>query len=231
MITNKLSILLGSMLALTASSSFAIVSFTETFNTDASNWLNGESTAPTYHATGGVEDSGYISYTPADFNSGAGGFGDPLALFFRGNASADASGDAFVGNWLADNVQTFSVAVRHNYSSDLTFYSRIAGFGGAGASLANDALYTIAPNTWTTITIAIEDSNPPFASYGSSSFSGVFSNVQNLQLGMYLPANTDFSGLTMGIDNVGVAVPEPSTYALITGVAVAGMLLLRRRKA
>jgi hypothetical protein len=215
-------------LALSGHSARAVSNFTETFNTGASNWLTGASTAPTFNATGGVGDSGYISYSPADFNSGTGGFGDPLAIFFRGNASADASADAFVGNWLGAGVITLSLVVQHNYSETLNFYARIAGTGGAGASLANTATFAVAPNTWTPITISITDSNPPFSSYGSSTFNGVFTNVQNLQFGFYLPANTDISGLTVGIDNVATAVPEP-TSAFLLGLGL-GLAVLRRRR-
>jgi hypothetical protein len=214
--------------ALAGGSALAVSSFTETFDTSAGNWLNGASTAPTFNATGGVDNSGFISFSPADFNSGSGGFGDPLAIFFRGNASADASGDAFVGDWLGAGVVTLSLSIQHNYGTPLNFYARLAGTGGAGASLANSAAYTVAPNTWTPITITITDSNPPFASYGSSTFNGVFTNVQNLQFGFYLPPNTDISGLTVGVDNVTTTVPEP-TAAVLVGLGL-GLAALRRRR-
>ncbi|MEM1082782.1 MAG: PEP-CTERM sorting domain-containing protein [Verrucomicrobiota bacterium] len=226
MARHQFPLVLSSLIALTAAPALAVTTFVETFDTDDSNWVDEFSGTPTYFASGGVGDSGYISYTAPAFNSGAGGFGPPLKLMFRGNNADDASGDAFVGNWLADGVQTFSVAVRHNNTTPLNFYSRIASFGGAGASLS--AGFIVAPNTWTTINVPIVNSNPPFSSFGSSSFAGVFSNVQNLQLGLYLPANTDFDDLRMDIDNVGVTVPEPTTIAL-AGLGSA-MLLLRRRR-
>lgn len=212
-----------------AGAASAVTDFTETFDTDASNWLDGGSLAPTYYASGGIGDSGYISYEAPSFNSGTGGFGAPLNLMFRGNASNGASGGAFVGDWLADGVLTFSVSVRHDNDTALNLYTRIAGFGGAGASLASDPLYVLAPNTWTTITIPITDTNPPFSSYGSSTFAGVFSNVQNLQIGLYLPANTDFDGLTMDLDDVGITViPEPSTATLL-GLGLTLVAATRRR--
>jgi hypothetical protein len=216
--------------ALTAGSALAVSTFTETFDTDASNWLDGVSAAPTWNASGGVGDSGHISYLAPFFNSGSGGFGDPLRLMFRGNAADDASGGAFVGDWIADGVLTLSVAVRHNHSSALNLYTRIAGFGGAGASLANSAIYTIAPDTWTTITIPITDANPPFVSYGASNFEGVFSNVQNLQIGLYLPANTDFAALRMDLDDVAVLVPEPASLGMV-GLGLGTLMLGRRRRA
>jgi hypothetical protein len=209
--------------------SAAVVEYTETFDTNASGWLNGVSAAPTYNATGGVGNSGYIAYTTSFTSGTAGSFGaPPLQVLFRGNDAANASGDAFVGNWLTAGVQSFSVTVRHNYTSTLNLYARFdAGFG-AGASLAADPAYAIAPNTWTTITVPITDSNPPFSSYGAGSFSSVFANVQNVQLGLYVPPSTTFTDLRMDLDNVKVAIPEPTSVGLLAGGA--GMLMFRRRR-
>lgn len=216
--------------AFTATAPGLTVPFTETFDTGASNWLNGDSTAPTWSSTGGVDNSGYISWTAPEFTS-AGGFGDPLKLMFRGNNTADASGDAFVGDWISGGVIYLTLSVRHNYDTDLNFYARLAGSGGAGASVSNDdLLFAIAPNTWTTITIPITDSDPPFTSYGSSTFNGTFTNIQNLQFGLYLPDATTFTDLRMDIDNVSI-VPEPATSALlVAGALGAGLVAWRRRK-
>lgn len=212
-----------------ASSASAVTTFTETFNTNASNWLNVSSTAPAYSATGSIDNSGYIAHT-ASFTSGAsGGFpgASPLQLFFRGNNSANASNDAFVGNWIADGVQSLSVSVRHNYTSTLNLYARFDAGAGAAASLAQDPAYAIAPNTWTTLTIPIVNSNPPFVSYGAGSFNSVFSNVQNVQLGLYVPASTTFTNLTLDLDNVAVVTPEPATLGAL---ALGGLLLRRSRR-
>lgn len=215
------------VLVSTTGSASAVTPFTETFDTDASNWLDNDSTPgpPDYFASGGVDDSGYISFTAPSFNSGAGGFGDPLKIMFRGNASADASNDAFVGSWLGGGIQSFRVTIRHDHDATLNLYARIDAGAGAAASLAN--VYAIAPDTWTTITIPITDSNPPFTSYGAGSFNGVFSNVQNLQIGLYLPANTDFEALRLDLDDVGVLVPEPGSLSLL-GLGL-GTLALGRR--
>ena len=207
------------------------IPFTETFNTNASGWVNGNASpgAVTYNATGGIGNTGYISQA-LSFTSPAGGsFGaPPLQLFFRGNAADDASGDAFVGNWLTAGVSSFSVSHPHNYTSNLDFYARIAGSAGAGASVATG--YAIAPNTWTTITIPITNSNPPFLSFGSGTFSSAFSGVQNLQIGLYVPANTTFTDLTLDLDNVS-AVPEPATFGLIAMGALASLKRVRRPRA
>lgn len=215
-------------------SAFAVTNYTETFNTNASNWLNVDSTAPTYYSSGGVDGSGYISHTRTFTSLASGPFGaPPLQVMMRGNDAANASGDAFVGNWLADGVESLTVAVRHNYTSTLNLYARLDAGGGAAASLAFDPAFAIAPNTWTTITIPIVNSNPPFLSYGSAGsvpgagFNTIFSSMDNLQIGFYLPASTSFTDLTFDLDNVNV--PEPASLGVLALGAV-GLLGRRRRK-
>jgi hypothetical protein len=221
---------LGTAFAASAGSALAVTNFTETFNTNASNWLNVNSTAPTYNATGGIDDSGYISFTQSFTSGASGSFGaPPLQLFFRGNNSANASNDAFVGNWITSEVVSLTLSIRHGYTSALDLYARLDAGAGAGASLATG--YTIAPNTWTTITIPIQEGNPPFLSYGAGTFAGVFANIQNLQFGLYVPASTTFSNLKVDIDNVSVAVvPEPHEYALAFSALLGALILFRRRR-
>jgi hypothetical protein len=220
---------------------FSVVAFTETFNTGNSNWTNGQTDGSTggpvtWNESGGVGNSGYISYNSGDFTTGNGttypGF-DPVVtqLMFRANATNDASGDAFVGNWLGSGVVSLSLMVRHNYTETLNFYSRLTPGGGAGASLA--PVFAVAPNVWTEVSIPIIDSNPPFLSYGGGSpnanFNGVFSSMQNMTFGFYLPPQTDFTNFTMDIDNVTLTVPEPSTAFLIA-LGFGGLSALRRRR-
>lgn len=206
----------------------AVGAFTETFDTNASNWLNVASTAPTWNATGGVGNSGYISYSQSFTSGGSGPFGSPpLQLYFRGNDANNASGDAFVGNWIASGIQSMSVAVRHNYGSALSLYARLDGGAGQAASLAS--VYTIpAGSAWTTITIPITDANPPFLSYGAGTFASVFDGILNLQLGLYVPPGTSFTDLRMDLDNV--AIPEPTSLSLI-GLGLGALLVGRRRAA
>ena len=94
MLTRLLAPTLFALAATMTTSQALLVPFTENFASGASNWLNGSSAAPDWSATGGVDGGGYIS-APGAISSG--GFG---TIVFRGNASADASGDAFVGDWL-----------------------------------------------------------------------------------------------------------------------------------
>lgn len=200
----------------TAGEARAIGSFVETFDAGASGWVDGEFGVLTHHDTGGVEDSGYVSFTAPAFNAGTGGFGDPLKLMFRGNRSNAASGGAFAGDWLAGGAKRLRLSVRHDHANPLRLFVRIAGRFGAGASLANDARYVIPPDVWTEITIEVEDRDPPFVSYGTSTFKSVFSKISKLQIGFYLPARVDFERLRMDLDQVSLETTEPQSGSLST---------------
>lgn len=194
------------------------VPFTEAFVANNSNWLisllpSGTATAP-WSSSSGVDGSGFISssrtMSVAQFNQGAGAFG---FILFRGNAANDASGDAFVGDWLAGGVTEVSTYVRHDAPANLNFYIRLdSGSGRAGSSVP----FSVPSNTWTRIAVPIVDSASSFQSYGAGTFSTVFANIQNVQVALsdaqpvgVLDGTTTY---TFGIDSVAV-VPEPSGVA------------------
>lgn len=209
------------------------VPFTETFGNNSSGWVislvPSGTGSPTWSSTGGADGGGFISLSrtmsSSQFNGTGFGF-----IAFRGNAAADASGDAFVGNWLTAGVSAFSASVRHTAPAALNVYLRIdAGGGAAGSSV----VFSVPPDTWTSITVPIVDSASSFQSYGVGTFSSVFSNVQNVQIALaptqpaaVLDGTTSY---TFGLDNVS-AVPEPSAIALAAAAAgcVAGLRLRRR---
>lgn len=193
-----------------------VVPFTEDFVSDNSNWLNGASSSATWLPSGGVDGGGYITANTTVSNTGFG------AIAFRGNAAADASGDAFVGDWLAGGVTLFTTYVRHNALTSLDIFARLdAGAGRAGSSVN----FSVAPNTWTQLSVPIVESPGSFQSYGAGNFTTVFTNIQNIQV--VLALNSDLAGqiYTIDVDQVSV-VPEPGTLGLAAG---AGVLLLGLR--
>jgi len=202
-----------------------IVPFTEDFTGGASNWLNGSSAAPTWNAAGGVDGGGYISAPGA---ISAGGFG---TIVFRGNAAADASGDAFVRNWLSGGVSTFSAYVSHDAPVALNFYARLdAGSGRAGSSID----FSVAPGGWFQLNIPIAESS--FQSYGAAgsgtaAFNAVFSSISNVQIALSSTQNPSTAGQTynVSLDRV-VTVPEPSVSALLTGGLLFAWVALRPLK-
>jgi hypothetical protein len=212
---------LAAALTLTQASAL-VVPFMEDFESNNSNWLNGASASATWLSSGGVDGSGYITANITVINTGFG------AISFRGNAASDASGDAFVGDWLAGGVTLFTTYVRHNAPTNLDIYARLdAGSGRAGSSVN----FSVAPNTWTQLSVPIVDSPSSFQSYGAGTFSTVFTNIQNIQV--VLAPNADLAGqiYTLDADQISV-VPEPGTLGLAAGAGLLflGVRALRKRK-
>ena len=221
----RLLVILLAFVASIAPAQALIVPFTEDFTSGAANWLNGSSTAPTWSATGGVDGGGYISAPGA---ISAGGFG---TIVFRGNGAVDASGDAFVGNWISGGVSTFSAYVSHDAPVALNFYARLdAGAGRAGSSID----FSVAPGSWFQLNIPIAESS--FQSYGAAgmgiaAFNTVFSSITNVQIALSATQDPSTAGQTYNVSLDRVAtVPEPGTNALLgLGMFAAGLVFLRRR--
>jgi hypothetical protein len=196
-----------------------IVPFTEDFSSGASNWLNGSSAAPTWSATGGVDGGGHISAPGA---ISAGGFG---TIVFRGNASADASGDAFVGDWIGGGVSAFSAYVSHDAPVALNFYARLdAGAGRAGSSID----FSVAPGAWFQLNVPIVNSSTSFQSYGAGTFATVFNGIQNVQIALSSTQDPSTAGQTYNVSLDRVAtVPEPKTISMLA-LAALSLGFLRR---
>src|SRR5262245_4474408 len=155
---------IAAVLALAAPAAAVTMPFTEDFSVNASGWLNATSGPLTWNASGGPDGGAYVSSTLASL-SGNG------TIQFRANDSANASGDAFVGNWLASGVSVLSADVIHDAPVPITFFFR---FAGAGAMVGFAP--PVAPNTWTTISVII---NPNFLTPAGGTFNGVMSNLAN----------------------------------------------------
>jgi len=229
MIVRALLLLCLALFTATPRATALIVPFTEDFTSGASNWLNGSSAAPTWSATGGVDDGGYISAPGA---ISAGGFG---TIVFRGNAAVDASGDAFVGNWLTGGVSTFSAFVRHDAPVALNFYARLDAGSGRAASSVD---FSVPSGTWFQLNIPITEAS--FQSYGAAgtgtaAFNSVFSSILNVQFALSSTQDPSTAGQTynVSLDRVAI-VPEPSIaalglLALLGFLASRGIVLLRIR--
>jgi hypothetical protein len=220
MITRRSFAALLALLASVFPVSALIVPFTEDFTSGASNWLNGASTAPTWSAAGGVDGGGYIS-APGAIT--AGGFG---TIVFRGNGSADASGDAFVGDWISGGVSTFTAYVSHDAPVALNFYARLdAGSGRAGSSVD----FSVAPGAWFQLEVPIVNSPTSFQSYGAGTFATVFNGIQNVQIALSATQDPSTAGQTYNVSLDRVAtVPEPGTLGLVAS-GLAALFLVGRR--
>ena len=202
-------------IALTAAAPAGAVTvpFTEDFALNASGWVNNASGPLTWNAAGGPDGGSYVSTTLASI-SGNG------TIQFRANDSFNASGDAFVGNWISSGVSVLTAEVIHDAPVPVTFFFR---FAGAGAMVGFAP--PVAPNTWTTISVTID---PSTLTPAGGTFATVMSNVVNLQVGVIAPAGLESIPFTYGLDKVAI-VPEPATGALCA-LGLLGLAVQRRRR-
>ena len=221
-------LLLGLTLSLPGVAS-AVTSFVEDFGSDAANWRDSSGlNALPWVATGGVGGpmDGYVT-TTANFMAAADG---DSAVLFRGHDAYNSSADAFVGNWVADSVQTFAFWVRHNAPEPLVYFTRFATSGNFPASNAIQPI-AVAPDTWTLLSVAIDPGNAQLQSEGPFPFNSIFGALGNLQLAVNVPAG--LAGMdatyTFELDRPGVTVvPEPGSVAIaLLGSAT---LFIRRRR-
>lgn len=206
--------MIGSAQALT-------IGYTEEFATNVTGWENSASLPLTFEASGGPDGSSNASTTFNWF-----GFSNPFGggpVIFRAAASDNASGGAFIGDWLAGGVTTISAWFYQETSETLTPFIRFASsFNFPGAVI--NSTTPIAPNTWTQVVFDIDPLNP--LCFGEGVTCAVaLSNVGNVQFGTNAPAAliATNQAYDLAIDKVGInTVPEPAT-GMMLGVALAGL--------
>jgi MYXO-CTERM domain-containing protein len=208
-----------------ASASLAVVNpFTETFTGPASNWSSSSVFTPlNYVPTGGPDGSAYGS---GSFGFAANAVGD-FPIMFRGQSNFASSGNAFVGDWLAAGVTTFSFSLRHNAPTNVDFFARFSN-GGPGVVSLQPVL--VPANTWTTFNVTIDPSNPTFIYEGGPSLYGAtFTSVARVQFGIVVDAALagQAGPYTFDVDNVSIT-PAPGAAALF--LSAAGLVGARRRR-
>jgi hypothetical protein len=201
-----------------------VVPFVENFPADAAGWLDSGQLPVDWEASGGPDGSSYVAAELNYFGFEAPFGGGPVVL--RANDSANASGDAFVGDWLAAGVATVRAWVRHDTGEELTYFVRIATPANfPGAVIDDDE--AVPSGVWTQIEFEID-----LATCESESGGGcedILGDVGNLQIGT-LPSEAltlvDMS-FTHDLDQVELQAPEPAQAAL---AAVGGLLLAAARR-
>jgi len=201
------------------------------FNSTAESWTLGDSdpsSSLTYFATGG-NPGGYILFTDAA----------------QGNNDVFSAPAKFLGNDSSFMGGTMSFDLAHNEPADDITISPLVIFGGTGdtLSLIIAAPATSSnPYTWTSYNIGLNSSAGFVFDGGTNSGSGFnlsggtaatpgdISVVLGNVTAIYVPADMHNGTEVTGLDNFALAsVPEPSTWGVLAGGAVALLAFCRRR--
>ena len=185
--------------------------FTEDFAT-AANWVSGAFTPVDLQPSGGPDDSSYIQVTASFQEIGQG-------TVFRAHAAFDASGDAFVGDWIENGYREFSVFVRHDVPVPVNYFARFApatNFPGAGVV----AFVPVLPDTWTELKFDVGRGSPQIVALEGGDYESIFSNLGNIQIAADAPAGfeDDPTRFRFDLDKASIAVPEPGALTLAASV-------------
>ncbi|MCB9867919.1 MAG: PEP-CTERM sorting domain-containing protein [Phycisphaerales bacterium] len=199
-----------------------VVPFEESFDANASGWAKDSvgATLLDWTATGGSDGGGFVSSVFNFQNSAE----NSTPAILRGVPSA--SGGAFVGDWITDGVDNLSAYVKHDAGFPLTFFMRVAPFGGPGA--VGVVFAPVPSDTWTKINWGIFDGNSQTI-YEGTTFATAFSNVARVQIGVLTPAALAMQDVdvTFSADQVAVT-PEPVSLGILgLGTLLVGV---RRRR-
>lgn len=212
--------MIGSAQALT-------IGYTEEFPTNVAGWENSASAPLTWESSGGPDGSSNASTTFNWF-----GFSNPFGggpVIFRGASADNASGGAFVGNWLTGGVTTISAWFYQETGETLTPFIRFATSFNFPAAVINGTT-PIPTDTWTEVLFDIDPLNP--LCFGEGVTCAVaLSNVGNVQFGTNAPAALIATNQAyyLAIDKIGInTVPEPAT-GMMLAVSLLGLGSFRRR--
>jgi hypothetical protein len=221
----KMSVVCVAVLGLGSANSVAtgaVLPFTEDFATDNSAWKDAANADLSFVGVGGPDTSSYVT---GSFTFETQAEGD-TPVILRGQDNFDASGDAFVGDWVAQGITAFSTYVRHNAATPLTFFTRFSSSANHPGAVAISFI-PVLPNTWTNIAFDISAVSPQFVSFEGSDFNTVFGGIGNVQVGVSVPASLAGSATSITFDlDLPTITPEPATVGLMS---LGLMVCLRRR--
>jgi len=223
-------IVVGAAVALTLAGPAGAVTvpFTETFAVDNAGWEDNVNDPLAWVPSGGPDGSSYASGS-FDFTDFVEPFPGAGPIVFRGNGADDASGDAFVGDWILDGVLELSAFVRHDAPVDLEFIARLAGPQNFPAVALTPPGNVVSPNTWTEIVFEIPGSFCTPESFDpTATCEDILASIGRVQFGTDAPQDLIDQGLsvTFDLDNVTV-VPEPGT-GLLLGSSLLGLAACTR---
>lgn len=203
-------------LSLVSAASAEVVPFTETFDNDGANFFD------TGFAPVGFDAEGFISVAvPADAAADMG------LTVLRAEGLLGASGGAFAGDYIEAGITQLFVDVRHDADFDIALTARFSPIARFPGSFPLEGGVVSAGDDFTTLVFEIGSLGDVFFEGAPTpeNFETVFGDVANIQLF----TGTDLGGqaVTFEFDNFGIAVPEPTSAALL---GAAGVLLMGRRR-
>lgn len=186
-----------------------VSAFTEDFAIDAAQWRDSTGASTLGWAPNGGPDGGAYVATSMNF---VGTASNATPILFRAHDEFNSSLGAFVGDWVAGGVNTFSAYVHHDAPMALNFFVRFSGPENFPAS-AKVFVIPVAPNTWTELSMPLPD--PTLVFEGPFSYGQVFSNIGHVQMGVSAQgiAGQDQT-IHFGLDKVSI-IPEPATLLLL----------------
>jgi len=210
--------------ALCSPSFAAINGFTESFSQGAANWRNFNGTATlAWSAGGGPADDAFVS---GQFNLSSTTVGGFPPTVMRAAASYGSSNGGYVGNWINEGVTSVGFWFRHDLSQSIAITGRFATPNNSpGASVVSSAL--VASNTWTFVSFNVAQGSSDIISLGGGTYSAIFSNIGNIQLGFQVPAALAGQNITGTFSMTDFTLtPAPGALALL---AAGGLVRGRRR--
>lgn len=218
---NRAALVVAVVLGWAASAQALTLGYEETFDASNAGWRDAINAPVGWNSSGGSDGGGYATQAYNYF-----GFSSPFGggpVLFRANASAGASGGAFVGDWLSERVDSVTIQLRHDAPEPLELFMRVATAGNFPGAVI-PAFGVALPGVWNEITFLVDPNSPACIPEGGSCASAL-ANVGNLQFGTNAPAS--LTGLdqafTFDLDQVSfTVVPEPGT-ALLMGLGLFGL--------
>lgn len=197
--------------------------YTETFDTGNAGWQDGPGNPA-------LDGGGYLTTTVdlSTFSAPPFGGGPTTGLLFRGEADDNASGGAFVGDYIGNGIDEILIDVRHDAQGPLAFALRIATPANSPAVIASSPVAVAGGSEFTTVSFSLEPSSQflQFAGFGGT-IESVLSDVGNIQvLGVLLDGGPDSGAVNFDLDNVRI-VPAPASGVLL---GLGGLVAARRRR-
>ncbi len=213
--------------AMASSSAVAVtVPFSESFDSSVENWTDSVIAPMTFVGSGGADGGGYAS-TTFDYSAFSSPFGGgPIVA--RGNGANNASGGAFVGDWIDAGVLALTANVRHDSPVPLSYSARLSpATNSPGTNLISFA--PVLGGVWTEVTFNVTTAPGlcVFERPGGCTLAG-FADVVNLQFATNDPDGVGLVTLDFDVISL-VPIPEPGT-ALLMGLGLAGLSAAGRRK-